>query len=234
VGPEGAMLSGRIEVLPGLWLDHRRALVMPEAGWLAVADLHYGFEVHRQIAHGALLPEFGMAEVEDRLAELMADYRVTKIILVGDIMDGSGSADLTADFLDRMEARGAELICISGNHDRSGLRSRRSLVPWHCAEGNCFLHHGHQPKEAAKAFAEVVPQPLGWTQIQGHLHPAVQVCDGAGLKLVLPALAELPSHAPSGRSFVLPAFSPWARGGSTPTATVAEWVCAKGHVWQVI
>ncbi len=230
---DGAARPGRAEIAPGLWLDHRRALVMPEAGWLAVADLHYGFEVHRKLAHGALLPDFGMAEVEERLVELMTDYEVRQIILVGDIMDGSGSAELTAGFLDRLESRGVELICIAGNHDRSALRSRRAFLPWYVAAGNCFFHHGHQPEAAAKAFAECSPQPSGWMQIQGHLHPAVHVGDGAGLKMVLPALAELPPLAEAGRVFVLPAFSPWARGGKIGTGTAAQWACAGGHVLRI-
>ena len=207
---------------------------MPEAGWLAVADLHYGFEVHRKLAHGALLPDFGMAEVEGRLVELVTDYEVRQIILVGDIMDGSGSAELTAGFLDRLESRGVELICIAGNHDRSALRSRRAFLPWYVAAGNCFFHHGHQPEAAAKAFAESVTQASGSIQIQGHLHPAVQVGDGAGLKMVLPALAELPPPAGAGRVFVLPAFSPWARGGKIASATAAQWACAGGHVLRIV
>jgi hypothetical protein len=130
--------SVTVEVCEGVWLDHRKALVMPTEGWMAVADLHYGFEVHRRAAHGALLPDFGMAEVEERLLQLVRSYDVKKLILVGDIMDGAGSADLTADFLDRIEAAGPELICVAGNHDRAGLKSRRDLIPFYAHRGGIF------------------------------------------------------------------------------------------------
>lgn len=222
--------SVTVEVCEGVWLDHRKALVMPTEGWMAVADLHYGFEVHRRAAHGALLPDFGMAEVEERLLQLVRSYDVKKLILVGDIMDGAGSANLTADFLDRMEVAGPELICVAGNHDRAGLKSRRDLIPFY-AQGAAFFHHGHQQEAAAAAMQALSAPPNGWLEIQGHLHPSVRLGDHAGLRVELPALVELPQACNVARRFVLPAFSPWARGGRILTpAPIAQWACAKGGV----
>ena len=48
------------EVVPGVWLDSRRALIHREAGWMAAADVHFGYEVTRR-AEGGLFPLWGMA-----------------------------------------------------------------------------------------------------------------------------------------------------------------------------
>ncbi len=61
--PNQALVSG--DVL----LDGRLALFHRTQRWLAVADLHFGYELSQRAA-GRLMPMWGMASVEERLHEL--------------------------------------------------------------------------------------------------------------------------------------------------------------------
>lgn len=209
------------EIAPGIVLDSRRALVHRTQGWMAVADLHYGYERHRR-RQGALLPDWGMAATAEALHALLADHAPQRLILAGDIMDGAGSAEETAAFLAELRCR-VELVCLRGNHDRPALGRHLPMERTYSDAGFLF-HHGH----------ELVEAEPGLIHITGHEHPAVKLSDGAGLRLKLPALVceRLPC---GGQRWVLPAFSPWAAGGELESAheRLATWVCAPGRVWRV-
>jgi uncharacterized protein len=60
-------------VAPNVFLDGRLALFHETERWLAMADLHFGYELSQRAA-GRLVPLWGMTSVEERLAELLADY----------------------------------------------------------------------------------------------------------------------------------------------------------------
>ena len=92
------------EIAHGVSLDHRLALIQPEMGWLAIADLHYGFESHRR-KQGALLPDWGMERAEHVLKDLITCHQPRQLILIGDIMDGHGSLAETTALLDRLTHR---------------------------------------------------------------------------------------------------------------------------------
>jgi uncharacterized protein len=193
---------------------------------MAVADVHFGYELHRA-RQGALLPGYGMPQIERLLLELLEEHLPRRLILVGDIMDGSGSATETAELLESLQLAVPEIICISGNHDRVALRRRWPFVELHREPGFLFSH-GHRFAQAEKeALAEDA------VHITGHEHPAVTLRDGAGLRMKLPALVrEMLSD--ERERWILPAFSPWAAGGSYESAAVSErWVCAPGRVWRV-
>lgn len=209
------------EIAPGVVLDSRRALVHRTQGWMAVADLHYGYERHRR-RQGALLPDWGMAATAETLHALVADHAPQRLILAGDIMDGAGSAEETAVFLEELRSR-VVVVCLRGNHDRPALSRRLTMERTHSEEGFLF-HHGHETVEAEPSLIHIT----------GHEHPAVKLSDGAGLRLKLPALVceGLPC---GGQRWVLPAFSPWAAGGELDSAheRLATWVCAPGRVWRL-
>ncbi len=243
-------------VASGVLLDSRRALVHPGQGWLAVADLHYGYEVHRR-RQGAHLPDWGMAQCEAALLDLVRHHLPRRLILVGDIMDGSGSAEQTAALLERLRAEVGELICIEGNHDRPALRKCWNFVKTHMETGFVF-HHGHvdrfeeaasgtpkPPADSIFQYRDERPQtspsppaspPPAETVIHvtGHEHPAFHFSDGAGLRLKLPAMVQQ-RLTPAACHWILPAFSPWAAGGVYASANehLATWVCGPGRVWQV-
>src|SRR6266550_3188143 len=54
-------------------LDSRLALFHERENWLAVADLHFGFELSQRAA-GRLVPFRGMESIETRLRQLVCDY----------------------------------------------------------------------------------------------------------------------------------------------------------------
>jgi len=216
---------GFTPVANGIWLDHRHALVNPALGWIAIADLHYGYELRRR-REGHLTPDWGRATLEARLTSLLHDHQPATLILVGDIMDGAASVSETLDFLDRLRLSVDRLIPIAGNHDRTTLRRDSAFVSQHHADG-FFFHHGHEPLPAGL--------PSGTTVITGHHHPAVALRDGAGLRLKLPALIREHLPSPNLEQWILPAFSPWAAGGEyqSPHPRLATWLCSPNRVWPL-
>ena len=67
-------IAARILVADNVLLDGRLALFHQAEGWLAVADLHFGYELSQRAA-GRLVPLWGMTSIEDRLQELLAEYQ---------------------------------------------------------------------------------------------------------------------------------------------------------------
>jgi|APTNR8051073442_1049403.scaffolds.fasta_scaffold01720_10 metallophosphoesterase superfamily enzyme len=206
-------------------LDSRRAVIHTTQRWLAVADIHFGYEVHRA-KQGALLPCFGMPQIEQSLTGLITDHLPRRLILVGDIMDGSGSAEETLKLLESLQPYVAEIICILGNHDRSALRKHWPFVETHREPGFLFSH-GHHFKAVESTATEA-----DRFHITGHEHPAITVSDGAGLRLKLPALVR-EKITGSRERWLLPAFSPWAAGGGYRSKQPLEqWICAPSRVWR--
>lgn len=212
-------------VTPDILLDSRRALVHAPQRWMAVADIHFGYEVHRG-RNGALLPEFGMPQIEETLLALLADHLPRRLILVGDIMDGSGSAAETLKLLESLQPLVSEIVCILGNHDRAVLRKSWPFVETHREEGFLFSH-GHHFKAVER---EATSNDL--IHITGHEHPAITLSDGAGLRVKLPALLREAMDDARER-WLLPAFSPWAAGGRyKSTRLIEQWICAPARVWR--
>lgn len=202
-------------------LDGRLCLAHESQRWLAVADLHYGYEKTRRL-DGHLFPMWGMANIEDRLGELIEDYRPETLILLGDLVDGRGGALEFVAMLARQARPWCRLVCIRGNHDRAAVLKQLPLVDTFETEGYLF-HHGH----ATPAI------PAGRQAVTGHLHPSVCLRDGAGLRLRLPAFIQDPRQ----RRWTLPAFSPWAGGGALPEAEERNghvvWACSRQRVFRV-
>lgn len=220
------------EIAPGVLLDSRRALIHPQQGWMAIADLHYGYEVHRSLK-GALLPQWGMKQCQDTLHALLNDYLPQRLILVGDIMDGRFSVKETGLFLDQLRSRVPDLVLIEGNHDRPALKKGWQLTPHHQESGFIFLH-GHQGTAPPSDLMAQRHSASALTVISGHEHPAISLGDGAGLRLKLPALIQQEVQA-SYHHWILPAFSPWAAGGSfhSPHPHLGTWACTPHRVWRI-
>ncbi len=60
-------------------LDARLALYHRTERWLAVADVHFGYELSQR-AVGALFPMWGMDTIEARLTALLDDYRPDRLV----------------------------------------------------------------------------------------------------------------------------------------------------------
>ena len=196
--------------------------------WLAVADIHFGYELNRARKHGALLPQWGMAATQTRLLALLNHYKPRTLILDGDVMDGGGSVRETTRLLKRLRDCVAVLVCVEGNHDRPALRKDASFVTMHREPGFIF-QHGHKYERTLEGESAE-----GCVVISGHEHPTLNLSDGAGLKLKLPALVQQRRKSATGshENWILPAFSPWA--GGTPYDQGHEitetWGCSEEHV----
>jgi uncharacterized protein len=208
----------------GCLLDGRRALYHAEDNWLAVADIHFGFELNRARQHGAILPNWGMAATEERLLSLLDHYKPRTLVLAGDIMDGGGSVAETMALVKRLRDCVAELVCIEGNHDRPALRREAHFMPTRQI-GSFLFHHGHKFERTAAAFSQ-----SGLVHVTGHEHPTLNLSDGAGLKLRLPCLTQQKRQigAESVENWILPAFSPWAGGAPYDAGHVhlETWGCS--------
>tara|TARA_R110002096_G_scaffold147671_6_gene307625 strand:+ start:3036 stop:3683 length:648 start_codon:yes stop_codon:yes gene_type:complete len=212
----------RAHIHPDVILDGRLAIYHERSRWLALADLHYGYEVEFRRA-GGLMPMYGMDQIEARLVSLIADYEPEKVFLAGDLVHGRASSREMAAFCERMEELGPKLVFLAGNHDRGAITTRLEFEDFVRVDG-FFIHHGHRPSAAAPEEIEIV----------GHHHPAISIRDGAGLKIKLPSLIQ-ETHE-SGERWILPAFSPWA-GGTTwktrPNQQTRRWACSPKRVFEI-
>jgi hypothetical protein len=194
-------------------LDGRLALFHKAERWLAVADLHFGYELSQRAA-GRLVPLWGMATISGRLAELVREYGPRRLIILGDLVHDKTAAREAAQLL-RQLAAGCEVIVVAGNHDRK-LRGAVEMVDSLQTEQFHF-HHGHCAADVADRV-----------QIIGHHHPAAVVTDGAGLRLKCPAFVQ------QSDCWIMPAFSPWAAGTRwEPDESSRIWLCTAERVFAL-
>jgi DNA ligase-associated metallophosphoesterase len=193
-------------------LDGRLALFHKRQRWLAVADLHFGYELSQRAA-GNLFPLWGMQTIEARLKELLNDYKPRRLIILGDLVhDGVASRELIVLVARLRESR--KVLLIAGNHDRK-LQDVDLVESWQ-SDGFHF-HHGH-----------CLDKRRDRIQIIGHHHPAGIVRDGAGLRLKLPAFVQQKN------CWIMPAFSPWAAGTEwEQTQPARVWLCSPQRILRL-
>jgi uncharacterized protein len=201
------MEQSRLEVLPNVWVDHRRAIFLEEHSVLAVADLHLGYAwAHRY--HGQMLPFGGGDQLLERLSDLCAYYKPRQFVFLGDIVHQAVPvAELINEInmiIERL-ADHCETKLIIGNHDkklRSVLRNKTvELLPF-VNVGKFLLLHGNSIPDGHDSA----------TIIMGHEHPAISLGDGI-------KGARFPCFMVSERVLILPAFSLWAAGGNSRSHT---------------
>jgi DNA ligase-associated metallophosphoesterase len=206
--------GARADVAESVVLDGRLALYHKKQEWLAVADLHFGFELSQRSA-GNLFPLWGMRTIHDRLNELLSDYGPAHLVLLGDLVHDRTAAGALAELIAQLRRR-TDVILIAGNHDRHLPKSVRVTPLWRSA-GFSF-HHGN---------CEV--KPSDEIQVIGHHHPAQVVRDGAGLHLKLPAFVQ------QDNCWIMPAFSPWAAGVVWPHDKGSRiWLCSPTRIISMI
>jgi DNA ligase-associated metallophosphoesterase len=202
----------QISVAGNVLLDGRLAIFHKRQGWLAVADLHYGYELSQRAA-GNLFPLWGMQSIEERLLELLRDYSPSHLILLGDLVHDRAAKDELLSLVTRLR-ESCEVLLIAGNHDRR-LDDVDLVESWQ-SEG-FYFHHGHCETEQRDVI-----------QVIGHHHPAATIRDGAGLHLKLPAFVQ------EENCWIMPAFSPWAAGTSwTATESSRVWLCSPQRILRV-
>jgi metallophosphoesterase superfamily enzyme len=207
------VLSSQVVVAEDVLLDGRLALFHRQQRWLAVADLHFGYEISQRAA-GRLMPLWGMASIEERLMELLGEYKPLHLVIVGDLVHDQAAALQAHDLIDRIGAFCVPIV-LAGNHDRQ-LAGRVAMHDsWQ--SGRFYFHHGH----CAAGVSERI-------QVIGHHHPAGSITDGAGLRLKLPAFVQ------QGDCWIMPAFSPWAAG--TPWQADQQsriWLCTPQRILRL-
>lgn len=213
------------EVADGVLLDGRLALFHTEQKWMAVSDLHFGYEVSRR-QDGGLWPMWGMDTIENRLRELIESFQPEQLILLGDIVDSAAAAPEAIEWMTRIFDLCPDLVLIAGNHDRGAVKRKFPFVSSHQVDG-FFFHHGHQNEHV----------PDGCVEITGHYHPSVSFADGAGTRLRLPTLAMERCPETSLEKWTMPAFSPWAGGyrysAQFPSGEVRQFACSLQRVFEI-
>ena len=198
-------------------LDARLALYHRAERWLAVADVHYGYELSQR-AGGSLFPMWGMEHIETRLLSLLADYQPARLVLVGDFVHDAAGREPGRRLLERLRLAGnSEVVLVAGNHDRRAYRAEE-MTPALGTERFYFHHGDGAGPDPAKAAGRVT--------IIGHHHPAATLRDGAGFA------AKLPAFVQGADQWVLPAFSPWAAGGGGGKwgRGARLWLCAPKRI----
>ena len=202
---------GRAAVAPNVLLDGRLALFHETEKWLAVADLHFGYELSQRAA-GRLMPLWGMTSIEARVRELLEEYQPRRLIIAGDLVHDGAASAAAVQLLERLR-QSCEVIALAGNHDRHVGRAIEFVPLWETPD--FVFRHGHCGDDEGEARIQII----------GHHHPAATVRDGAGLRLKLPAFVQ------QKRCWILPAFSPWAGGTSWPEDEESRiWLCTPGRV----
>ena len=201
-----------VEIQPGWWLSGDRALYLAEEQTLAVADIHWGYAFsHRRV--GNLLPLWGNDEIALRLRRVLSRYAPKRMIWLGDSLHTPEAASFAERFLEELDL---EVIVIRGNHDRKWPRADRLDYRL----GPLLFHHGDGTRELAAGEIEVI----------GHLHPALSMSDGAGLRLKVPALVQGP------RRIILPSFSEWSAGAVWNNQLFPQeklWLVSPRKVWAL-
>lgn len=202
------MTAERLEILPGVWLDARRAAWLGRERALLLADLHLGYAwVERR--RGRLFPLI-RDDVAARLASLVADYRPAVVALLGDVLHARVGLDAVRAELDAVLAAvpdAAELVWVAGNHDRGHGR----LPDWRggplpLVEAQALGAHVCTHGDVATWAGLSARLGDGGMVFMGHEHPAVRLGDGVATSVKAPAFLV------GERLVVLPAFSDWAAG----------------------
>ena len=200
-----------------LLLDPLGAVVWPEAGLLAVADMHFekGTACARQ---GNLVPPWDTAATLDRLALLLRRYHPRTVVALGDSFhDRHGAGRMSAADTARLRAMAdaAAFIWVLGNHDPAapaGLPG--TAVPEWRQDGLVFRHEAqgrpdpsagelcghHHPKAAIETRAGRVTRPCFVLDPHRLMLPSLGAYTG-GLDVANPAISRL--FPRGGRAFLL-------------------------------
>jgi uncharacterized protein len=209
----GGLSRTQVYVAENVLLDSRLALFHERESWLAIADLHYGFELSQRSA-GRLVPFWGMELASARLFGLLTDYQPRLLVLVGDLVHDRAALEPLRQLLERL-GRQCQIVGIAGNHDRQ-LRRQIELKDSFQTEEFEF-HHGDCERERSSRM-----------EVVGHFHPAVSLRDGAGLRLKFPAFIQ------QNHCWILPAFSPWAAGAEWMGDGLSRiWLCTPNRILRL-
>jgi DNA ligase-associated metallophosphoesterase len=162
-----------------LGLLPERAVFLPEAGALLVADAHIGKAA--SFRHlGVPVPRGTTTETLAGLSALIARTGARRVVFLGDLLHSArGRADTTFTAVARWRERhaGLALTLVRGNHD---LQAGDPPPGWGIELVEEPLHLGplalcHHPQPVARAYV-----------LAGHLHPCIRLGGRAHDRLRLP------------------------------------------------
>lgn len=205
----------RLQIKFGLVLDARRAVFIPEASVLAVADLHLGY-AWAQRSRGMLLPVQTPDSTAGRLAALVRDHAPATVAILGDIIHRAVALPALRASLEDLchPLEGTRIVLCPGNHDRhiEGLIADWKLPVTVVPElrlGGFRLCHGDDPPAGDRTRSGATNLTLegdALVSMIGHEHPAIELGDGIATRVRVPCFLE------SEGVFILPAFSDWVAG----------------------
>jgi hypothetical protein len=151
-----------------------RAVVLPEAETVVVADLHVG----RAEASDVEIPLGERADLTERFEALLDRVpsdrlRLERVVVAGDVLHEFGrvshrAAETLGALDDSCRERGAELVLVAGNHDRllDSVWDRAVHDSYRLDAGgrDVVVCHGHEE-----------PDSTGELYIAGHDHPAITI-----------------------------------------------------------
>jgi uncharacterized protein len=142
-------------------LDSRLALFHKQEKWLAIADLHFGFELSQRAA-GRLVPLWGMESIETRLSQLLYDYRPATLVLLGDLVHDKNGAREFFSLVTRLRNQ-CDVVLLAGNHDtqiqrlKADLRDSFTTDRFEFHHGDCerakWAHPDHRAFSSGGDFA---------------------------------------------------------------------------------
>lgn len=155
--------SPAMAVAEGLVFSER-AVFLPEADALVLADLHLG----RAATSRVELPLDERAAITDRLRSLLNEFEPAEVVLAGDVLDSFSTVPDGVETALRairtlVEDSGADLRVVSGNHDPM-LGDIVDAVD-ECRLGDAtVVCHGHdRPERTADRY------------VIGHDHPTIVI-----------------------------------------------------------
>lgn len=182
------------------------ALFWPEAGLLAVSDLHLAKSERIGRRGGAMLPPYETRDTLDRLDRVIASTRPKIVICLGDSFDDNTSAEALDEdealWLTRLQA-GREWIWITGNHDPGP-------VPFPGSQRAVF--------ETAGIRFRHIAEPGESAEISGHYHPKARIAArGRGISR--------PCFLYDAHRIILPAFGTYTGGLRSDDAALSALMC---------
>ncbi len=190
----------KLEVRPNVIADKDHALYLKKSKTVVIADLHLGYEgaLHEE---GVSIPRFQKGIMMDRLERIVKRHRPKKMIINGDFKH-EFSKNLTQEWDDVNDVLNflideIDIELTRGNHDNylMTILAKKDLGMVETTESQGMtITHGHKD--------------ITWdgTIIIGHEHPSLLLRDEIGASI------KRPCFLISGRTIVLPAFSPLATG----------------------
>lgn len=214
----------QLEVRPNVVIDRDHALYLKESETVVIADLHLGYEgaLHEE---GVSIPRFQKGIMMDRMERIVERYEPKRLIINGDFKHEfsknlSQEWDDANDVLNYLTGE-VDVELIRGNHDNYLLTilAKKDLGMLETTESQGMtIAHGHKD--------------IIWegTLIIGHEHPSLLLRDEIGASI------KRPCFLISGRTIVLPAFSPLATGTNVASMHFISppLACLDAHKTRVI